>query len=62
MWDKSEKYQSRSESDVSEEGQAFYSEAPLDCPNLDGREKTLIPKCAHAHTAWTSPCEDAAVV
>lgn len=23
--------------DVSEEGQAFYSQAPLDCPNLDTR-------------------------
>lgn len=65
------------------EGRAFYSQAPLDCPNLDGRApKTqtishtlMVDKnegmhtsaahscsCAGTHTAWTSPCEDAAVV
>lgn len=46
--------------DMSEEGQAFYSEAPLNCPILDKTEKTptltytLIPKqacvCVHMHT------------
>lgn len=67
------------------EGRAFYSQAPLDCPNLDRRApKTqtishALPvdkkkkegmrtssahscSCAGTHTAWTSPCEDAAVV
>lgn len=79
--DKSSKLQSRLPwPDVGEEGQAFYSQAPLDCPNLDRRalrhklshklsylnghahKCAHTPSCTSTHTAWTSPCEDAAVV